>query len=176
MTTAGNAKTRKFGWRKTLAVCIAAVLFGAIVMHQVLIAALLAAAVLAALVLFARARWTRYASGGWIAARRRRRYQGWAGFRDIRRVTRSAWTLTRRLSPGTPLMVLGTRGRARQRVAVHRENSALYMGATRFREDRRAGLPRRRCPRRPVRHAPPKPSSSSTRSPTGHGSAAGRGS
>ena len=128
MTTAPNSKTRKLSGRKILIASIILVLLGAIVTHRIFIAALIAAAALAALVFYARVRWTRYASGGWIAARKRRRYQGWAGFRDVRRVTRAACTLTRRLSPGTSLLILGTKGRARQRVAVCRENSALYVG------------------------------------------------
>jgi len=127
MTTA-VPKARKRSWRKVLTACTVMLLLTAIVLHQIIAAILIAAVVLAALVLVLRARWTRYAVGGWIAARKRRRYQGWAGFGDVRRVTRAARTLTRRLSPEAPLLVLGTRGRPRQRVAVHRENSALYAG------------------------------------------------
>jgi len=131
MTTAPNAKTRKYGWRTILVACTV-LLLGAIITHQVLLAVLIAIMILAASVLVLRAKWTRYASGGWIAARKRRRYQGWAGFRDVRRAVRSAYALTRRLSPGTSLLTLGTRGRFRQRVAVHRENSALYVGPPGF--------------------------------------------
>ena len=94
----------------------------------------------------------RYSSGGWIAARRRRRYQGWAGRRDVARAARSAHALTRRLAPGASLLVLGTRGRAR--AACRRMPGELrpLPRPARLREDRRAGLPRRRRPRRPVRH------------------------
>jgi TraM recognition site of TraD and TraG len=85
--------------------------------------------ILAVLIVRARLWWRRYSAGGWIAARRRRAYQGWAGRRDIARVTASAAKLTRRLAPGTSLLILGTRtGRTRQQVAVCRENSALYLG------------------------------------------------
>ncbi len=128
MTTASKAERRKLSGRKILAIGVAVLLLAAIGMHQIIAVIFIAVVVLAVLVLVLRVRWIRYAAGGWIAAWRRRRYQGWAGWRDVRRVTRSAWTLTRRLSPGTSLMVLGTRGRAGQRVAVHRENSALYIG------------------------------------------------
>ena len=111
MSTAASARTRKWTWRKILAACVALLLLAATVMHQILLAILLAIVVVVVLALVLRVRWSRYAAGGWIAAWRRRRYQGWAGWRDVRRVTRSAWTLNRRLSPGTSLMVLGTRGR-----------------------------------------------------------------
>ena len=128
MSTAASARTRKWTWRKILAACVALLLLAATVMHQILLAILLAIVVVVVLALVLRVRWSRYAAGGWIAAWRRRRYQGWAGWQDVRRVTRSAWTLNRRLSPGTSLMHLGARGRLRQPVAVHRENSALYSG------------------------------------------------
>src|SRR5208337_1497896 len=101
MTTA-VPKARKRSWRKVLTACTVMLLLTAIVLHQIIAAILIAAVVLAALVLVLRARWTRYAVGGWIAARKRRRYQGWAGFGDVRRVTRAARTLTRRLSPEAP--------------------------------------------------------------------------
>ena len=86
--------------------------------------------VLVAGVLVVRAKWQRYSSGGRIAARRRRQHQGWAGYRDVRRITRAAYTLTRRLAPRTPMLLLGTRGWkwCRQRIAVCRELSALYIG------------------------------------------------
>ena len=67
--------------------------------------------------------------GGKAAARRRRKYQGWASRADIRRLRRRHAALTRRLCPGTALLILGTTRPAR-RVAVCRENSALYIGAT----------------------------------------------
>ena len=128
MTT--TTKTSKPSARKILAGGIAAVFLGALVMHQYLLAAFIFVAVSAVTVLVVRARWKRYASGGWIAARRRRAYQGWAGRKDVGRAARAARTLTRRLSPGTSLLILGTRGRwrFRQRILVHRENSALYTG------------------------------------------------
>lgn len=59
-------------------------------------------------------------NGGKAAMRKRRKYQGWATRRDIHRL--------RRLGPGPAdsLLVLGrARGTA---VAVHRENSVLYIG------------------------------------------------
>ena len=114
------------GWRKTLAITITLALFGAVVMHQVLIAALIAAAVLAGGFFWARAWWARYSSGGWIARRRRRRHQGWAGAMELSRAVRAAAKLTLRICPAAGLLELGKAGRAR--VAVCRENSALYVG------------------------------------------------
>ena len=122
---AAPAKTRKSG-RKLLAAAITLLLFGAFAVGQYAIFAAAAVLTLITGALILRVRWRRYAAGGWIAARRRRKYQGWAGYRDVRRVTRAAYKLTRRLAPGTSLLVIGTR--RKQRVAVCRENSALYIG------------------------------------------------
>ena len=76
-------KPRKATGLKILAASAAAVL-AAFIMHKVLLAWLLAAAVLAVTGLVLRARWARYASGGRIAAHRRRGYQGTATRREIR--------------------------------------------------------------------------------------------
>ena len=93
--------------------------------HLIIIWAALAVALLAG-VLWLRAKWARYSSGGWIAARRRRKHQGWANWRDLRRARLRAVKLTRRVCPGAGLLELGTsRG---QTVAVHRENGAIYNG------------------------------------------------
>jgi type IV secretion system protein VirD4 len=124
MTTATSPARRRI-WPKVLA-AVALLILAAVALHQDIIAVLIAIAALAVTVLVLRARWASYKAGGRIAAWKRRRYQGWAGRRDVRRAARSAWTLTRRLSPGTPLLILGTR--RRQPVAVCRENSALYIG------------------------------------------------
>ena len=126
--TAANTRARKHGWRKILAACTAILLLGAIVTHQILIAALIATVVVVVTALALRASWASYQAGGQVAARRRRRYQGWAGFRDLTRARGAAIRLTRRLSPGAGLLVLGHAGRPRQPVAVCRENSALYIG------------------------------------------------
>ena len=127
MSTAAKPRGKSRAGRKIAAV----VLLGVIALYLPAVAILPAAAaagVVALAVLIVRLRfwWLRYSSGGWIAWLRRRKYQGWAGYSDVRRVTRAAHKLTRRLSPGTSLLVLGTR--RRQRVAVCRENSALYVG------------------------------------------------
>ena len=113
-------------WRRAVAGTIAAILLGLVVMHQILLAALLAAALMAAGLLVLRAKWARYRSGGWIAARRRRKHQGWANSRELLRVRLAAAKLTRRICPGAGLLELG---RSRRRpVTVCRENSALYSG------------------------------------------------
>jgi type IV secretory pathway TraG/TraD family ATPase VirD4 len=134
MTTADKPREKSRAGRGILALTVAVVALGALALHLPGLAVLTLAVLVIVTVFAVRLRfwWVRYSSGGWIAARRRRAYQGWAGRRDIARVTASAHKLTRRLSPGTPLMVLGTRGRAGQRVAVHRENSALYIGPPGF--------------------------------------------
>jgi type IV secretion system protein VirD4 len=113
------------GW-KILAGTITAAFFGAVIMHQYLIAGLIAAVVLAAGAVALRSWWARYRSGGRLAARRRRKHQGWASRSDLRRARRAAVRLTRRVCPGAGLLELGTSRRSP--VAVHRENSALYSG------------------------------------------------
>ena len=129
MSTASRPRANKHAARDSLAITAAITAGWALAMHHYVIAALILALSAAVTVLYVRAKWKRYSSGGWIAARRRRKYQGWAGRRDITRVTTAAVKLTRRLAPGTPLLILGTRaGRTKQRVAVCRENSALYVG------------------------------------------------
>jgi len=130
VTTAPKPQARKLDWRKTAVLGAAVLLAAAFAARQVLAAVIVVIAVAVPAVLVLRARWRRYSSGGPIAARRRRRYQGWAGRQDIRRATRAARRLTRRVAPGTSLLVLGTRGRwpRRQPVAVCREKSALYIG------------------------------------------------
>ena len=111
---------------RVLAGAAGLVLFAAAATHQLIIIwAALAVALLVG-VLWLRAKWRRYSSGGRIAARRRRRHQGWAGRRDLRRARRRAVTLTRQVCPGAGLLELGTsRG---VQVAVHRENGAIYNG------------------------------------------------
>jgi hypothetical protein len=126
VTTAAKAAPRKRSWRRALVGSIAVVLLAAAVTRQYLIAVLVLIAALAVTVLMLRARWARYRSGGWIAARRRRRHQGWAGPADLLRARRAAARLTRRICPGAGLLVLGTS--RRQPVAVCRENSVLYVG------------------------------------------------
>lgn len=130
MTTTAKPREKSRTGRKILAVAIAVALLGLFAIHLPGIAIVVVAGLVIVAVFAVKARfwWKRYSSGGWIAAWKRGKYQGWAGRRDIARVTRSAHALTRRLAPGTSLMVLGTRGKARQPVAVHRENSALYLG------------------------------------------------
>ena len=128
MTTAakGKDKPRKATWRSVAATAAAAVLLLAVALHQILIVVLAAALALLAGALVLRARWSRYRSGGRVAARRRRKYQGWASGRDLRRARASAAKLTRRICPGAGLLILGTA--RRQLVAVCRELSALYVG------------------------------------------------
>ena len=96
------------------------------VMHQPVLAAVILAAELAVVVLMLRAKWARYSSGGWIAARRRRKHQGWASGRELLRARAAARKLTRRICPGAGLTELGMS--RRQPVAVCKENSALYVG------------------------------------------------
>jgi hypothetical protein len=126
VTTAAKSAPRRRSWRKTLAGCTAILVLGAAATRQYLIAVPVLIAALAAGTLFLRARWARYRSGGWIAARRRRKHQGWAGPADLLRARRAAARLTRRICPGAGLLVLGTV--RRQQAAVCRENSALYVG------------------------------------------------
>lgn len=130
MTTATKPREKSRAGRKILVACTAAAVIGGLALHLPAIAIAALVGLIAAAVLAVRARfwWLRYSSGGWIAARRRRAYQGWAGRRDIARTSAAAHKLTRRLTPGTSLLVLGTRGKTRQPVAVCRENSALYTG------------------------------------------------
>ena len=130
MSTASKPRDKSRTGRKILAAISAVTVAGAFALHLPAVAVFAVAALVAVAVLAVRLRlwWVRYSSGGWIAARKRRRYQGWAGRRDIARAVRSALALTRRLAPGTSLLILGTRGRARQPVAVCRENSVLYIG------------------------------------------------
>ena len=132
MTTAAKPREKSRTGRKILAACIAVAVLGAFALHlpgpAVLVVTILV--VVAVAVVRLRFAWIRYSSGGWIAARRRRAYQGWAGRRDITRVARADAKLTGRIAPGTPLLVLGTRaGRGSQpRVAVCKEKSALFVG------------------------------------------------
>lgn len=112
--------------------CVGGVILAGLALHLpptavVIIAALVAVSILAVRVRFW---WRRYSSGGWIAAARRSKYQGWASRRDVGKAVRAAAALTRKIAPGTSLLVLGTRaGRFRQPgIAVCRENSALYLG------------------------------------------------
>ena len=65
--------------------------------------------------------------GGKGAMRARRKYQGWASRTDIARLRRKHAALTRRLSPGAGLLVLGA-APGKGTVAVCRENSALFIG------------------------------------------------
>ena len=130
MSTAAKPREKSRTGRKFLAGAVAVAVLGAFAIHLPGIGIMVVAGLVIVAVFTVRVWlwWLRYSSGGWIAARKRRAYQGWAGHRDIARVTRSAHALTRRLAPGTSLMVLGTRGKARQPVAVCRENSVSYVG------------------------------------------------
>lgn len=131
MSTTAKPKGKSHTGRKILGLAAALALLGLFAMHLPGSAVLAVATLVIAVVLVVKTRFwlRRYCSGGWIAEWRRRKWQGWAGRRDIARVTTAAVKLTRRLAPGTSLLVLGTRaGRTRQRVAVCRENSALYLG------------------------------------------------
>jgi len=129
VTTTAKPREKRTG-RTITAVAAGVVIVGAFAIHMPGPAILAVSALVILVVLVVRVRfwWLRYSSGGWIAWLRRRKYQGWAARRDVARVTRSASALTRRISPDVPLLVVGTRGMARQPVAVHRENSALYAG------------------------------------------------
>ncbi len=130
MTTTAKPREKSRTGRKILGACVAVAVLGAFALRLPGVGVLVVTGLVIVAVFAVRLRfwWRRYSSGGWIAARKRRQYQGWAGRRDVASAARSASTLTRRLAPGTSLLVLGTRGRARQRVAVCRENSALYIG------------------------------------------------
>lgn len=113
-------------WRKILGVTDIAVLVILVGAHHALLAILLAAVNVAALVLILRAKLVRFSAGGWMAARRRRKHQGWANFRELHGARAAAAKLTRRICPGAGLLELGKSHRAP--VAVARENSALYSG------------------------------------------------
>lgn len=113
-------------WRKILGLADVAALVILVGAHQGLLAILLAAVNIAAAVLVLRARWVRFRAGGRMAARRRRKHQGWANFRELRGARAAAAKLTRRICPGAGLLELGKSHRAP--VAVARENSALYSG------------------------------------------------
>lgn len=66
-------------------------------------------------------------AGGKAAARRRRRFQGWASMPELHRTRRAAARLTRRICPGAGLLLIG-KTRLGQPAAVCRENSVLYVG------------------------------------------------
>ena len=104
MTTAakGKDKPRKATWRSVAATAAAAVLLLAVALHQILIVVLAAALALLAGALVLRARWSRYRSGGRVAARKRRKYQGAATRREIRAKLspRAARKRTRATCPG----------------------------------------------------------------------------
>jgi len=131
VSTASKPREKHTG-RTITAVVGGAAVVGAFAIHLPGTAILAVAALIVLGVLVVRVRfwWRRYSSGGWIAARRRSKYQGWAGRRDIARATRADAKLTSRIAPGAPLLVLGTRaGRGHQPpVAVCKEKSALFVG------------------------------------------------
>ena len=123
--TRAAGKPRSRAGRKAIAAAVAVPLILAAI-GQGLLAALTALIVAAVVVLVLRARWARYSAGGRVAAWRRRRHQGWATAWELTRAAAAARKLSRRISPGAGLLVLGSS--RRRPVVVHRENSALYVG------------------------------------------------
>jgi type IV secretion system protein VirD4 len=117
-TAPAAPERRRHTGRKLAAAASAGVLLMAVALHSVLLTvlAVLTAVTLGVLVL--RARWARYRAGGRVAARRRRKHQGWATAREIRR----------KLSPGA--------ARRKARViypAVNPASAAVRIGRTRRR-------------------------------------------